>query len=64
MTTREQGKVARVDKSSKRVEPRRIEWVKERERGVKPGEAGAKNHKSRQNLKSSLRGSVERASSN
>ena len=36
-----------------------IERVEEREQGVKSGEAGVKNGKSKRNLKLSLRGSVE-----
>ena len=58
-TTRELGKVARAEKSTKRVEAHGIERVEERERGVKPGETGAKNRKSGKTLKLSLRGSVD-----
>ena len=36
MTTRELEKAARADKPTVRVEARRIEWVEEREQGVKP----------------------------
>ena len=59
MITRELGNVAQADKPTERVEARGVEQVEERERGVKPGEAGAKNRKSRKNLKLSLRGNVE-----
>ena len=32
------GNVTRADKPTERVEAREIEWVEERERGMKPGE--------------------------
>ena len=59
MITRELGNVAQADKPTERVEARGVEQVEERERGVKPGEAGARKWKSRKNLQLSLRGSVE-----
>ena len=59
MITRELGNVAQADKPTERVEARGVEQVEERERGVKPGEARAKNRKTRKNLKLSLRGNVE-----
>ena len=55
----ELGKAARADKPTKRVDALGIKRVKERERGVKPEETGAKNRKSGKNLMLSLRGSVE-----
>ena len=55
-TARELEKAARADKPIVRVEPRGIQRVEERERGVKSREIGAKDRKS---LKLSLSGSVE-----
>ena len=59
MTARELGKATRANKSTERVEASGIEWVEEREQGVKLGETKAKNRKSGSNLKLSLRESVE-----
>ena len=53
------GNVTRADKPTERVEACGIERVEERERGMKPGETGVKNQKSKKNLKFSLRESVE-----
>ena len=61
MTTTELTKALRVEKSTEEVEVRITERVKEREKGVKPREVGSKNQHNKENLKLSLRGSVEQA---
>ena len=63
MARRRPMNASRANKPTEEVEACRTRRVEEREQGVKPREAKGKNRLNKENLKLSLRGSVERASS-